>query len=298
MRILPILKKTASPSMQIPVILWARCRIEPATTLSEPPLTPSPFSRLLPELPLRAGPAATQAMHQLLGRLRAAGLAEARLQGFAAPPSPATQDRAHLVAAALLMVLGMFWPLPAMILLLGLTLSALLGARTGYYLPLAPKKLAWNLMVQRNHRHVKRIVFVVLDRQRRIPTLRYATAVILALCCLTPSLPVLLPTAGSCLLLLFLGLYYVDRPFKADPAAPEQQAMAALLTAAQHPALKDTWLVASNAGVHGLQAVQDWWALGEKVELWQLDQGLPPLQPQARIVPLAALEKLLSEDGA
>ncbi|HNC98235.1 MAG TPA: hypothetical protein PKW90_19030, partial [Myxococcota bacterium] len=74
---------------------------------------------------------------------------------------------------------------------------------------------------------------------------------------------------------------WMDRPPAAEGDAEEFWRFEVLVELAQLQP-KDTWILASGAGEHGLFAVTDWWNREGKVQLLQV--GGEPLRPGMRVL--------------
>ncbi len=236
-------------------------------------------------LPLRGRPGTDLA--SLKGLLRAArerGLREGRLHGFAAPPSPFAVARAHVVVALGAMVLGLMWPLGGGLVLLGLATSLLIQQFRGPGLRLARGRPCWSLLMCPSPKPPDRVVVAQLDRPRNAPWVSQATAVWLVLAVLVPAFPSMILPVVAFGLLGMATTTWMDRPPAKDGGAEEFWRLEVLLELARLQP-KDTWLLASGAGEHGLRAVLDWWNREGKVQLLQV--GGEPLRPGIRVlVPL------------
>lgn len=232
--------------------------------------------------------------------LRAAqdrGLSDGRLHGFAAPPTDFAVARAHGLVALAAMLLGLLWPVAGGLILLGLAASLLSRALGGPGLRLARGRPCWSLLLRPNPRPPHRIVVARLDRPRELPLLGRLMAGWLVLSVLAPAFPAMfLPMVVLGLLGVMLCTW-LDRPPASDSAAEEFWRLEVLLDLALLQP-KDTWILASGAGEHGLFAVTDWWNREGKVQLLQV--GGEPLRPGMRVLvplpgesPAAAARRLL-----
>lgn len=250
-------------------------------------------------LPLRGRPGTDlSTLKVLLRATRDRGCEDGRLHGFAAPPTPHAVARAHLLAGLAAMLLGLLWPVGSGLILLGLAASQLSRVLGGPGLRLASGRPCWSLLLRPSSKPPNRIVVARLDRPRELPRMGQAAAAWLVLAVLVPTFPsIALPVLAAGLAGVFVATW-LDRPPAADTHAEEYWRLEVLVELAQLQP-KETWILASGAGEHGLFAVTDWWNREGKVQLLQvggepLRPGLPVLVRLPGETPAAAAQRLLA----
>jgi hypothetical protein len=213
------------------------------------------------------------ALVALLALARGAGLGGARLFGYAARPRPFAGDVAHAGAALGALVLTAAgvgvapWGLVAIALSAG---ARCLGAPS--LADLVPRRPCWGLVLRAAGPRTARVAAVALDRVRPTPAAPWVMLAAVGIALLS-TLGGLQVRAAAAVALVGVGAWawWLGRPFRPDPAAPEAAAARAVLTLATRAAADadDTTAIllvgcGSEDGA-GVRAYLDWWALPRSV---------------------------------